>query len=73
MKTSQILKNAYSLKASQKIVKGLDDDDWVTTPISEEEPMNGFPDVPLVKAGDGGMWVPVYIYIPKEELPDDQN
>lgn len=49
---------------------GLEDPDWHIPHVIPGEPLDGFPEVPAVRAGDGGLWVPVYVYLPKkEELP----
>ena len=40
---------------------------WLIPNMAQEAPLTGFPNVPIVQAGDGGLWVPVYIYIDKEK------
>ncbi len=67
MKTTQLMKSPYSQAAADKLVKGISDEDWNVAPLPDMAPLNGFPLVPLVAAGDGGMWVPVYVYVTKEE------
>lgn len=49
----------------KKMRSGLSDEDWSLPRIKGAEPLEAFPEVPLVKAGDGGTWVPIYIYLPE--------
>lgn len=41
--------------------------DWFIPQTTDDEPLNGFPTVPTVRADDGGLWVPVFIYVNKEQ------
>lgn len=50
-------------KITKRMLKPLDDEDWVVPPIREGKPLDGLPELPVVHAGDGGIWVPVYIYL----------
>ena len=47
----------------------LEDGDWVVTNVEDVDPVTAFPKVPIVAAGDGGLWVPVFIYV--EAKKDD--
>jgi hypothetical protein len=45
----------------------LETEDWFAPKIREDiEPLKAFPVSEVVQAGDGGFWVPVYIYVEKD-------
>lgn len=53
---------------SNKFFGALDDEDWSTAPLALAEPRSSFQTTSVVKAGDGGLWVPIYVYVANEEI-----
>lgn len=60
------MSKAYQKKVEAKIELGLSDEDWMLAPLGNRI-LNAMPDCPVVRAGDGGIWVPVYVYISRRK------
>jgi hypothetical protein len=57
---------ALGRRVNRLMERGPDADEWSACPLEVAAPLDGFPVVPLVQAGDGGLWVPIYVYVSKE-------